>query len=159
MYTIPLSNERLNKEKEIVLNMAKINGFSTKTIHKMMDKKLKQMEAKKLTTFYESKKKNDFKNTIVLTYHPDVNYKLIKAFKRIGIRTVNRSYSKTGELLGNTKEKLKIIDKSGIYKFNCNQCASFYIGQTINPLKKRMKQHISNYNNGYFEKSAVALHC
>ena len=50
------------------------------------------------------------------------------------------------------------MEKSGIYKINCDTCNSAYIGQTRRMLKTRFKEHFSHYKNNIPEKSSVAQH-
>ncbi len=51
-------------------------------------------------------------------------------------------------------------DNSGIYKIQCNDCSSFYIGQTGRSFKSRFKEHIQalKSNNTTSMKSSYAEH-
>lgn len=40
-------------------------------------------------------------------------------------------------LLGNTKEKIKEIEKLGIYQIQCENCERYYIGQTRENIRGR----------------------
>ena len=48
---------------------------------------------------------------------------------------------KIGNLLLNCKQKVEIMDRSGIYKITCGSCDKFYIGQSGRTLHERLKEH------------------
>ena len=45
------------------------------------------------------------------------------------------------------KTQTNKLEKSGVYKLNCNDCPKTYIGQTGRCFRKRLKEHYSSYIN------------
>ena len=53
--------------------------------------------------------------------------------------------------------KYKCSDRFLVYKFTCNACSSFYIGQTSRPFRLRYKEHMSSIDKRD-KKSALSQH-
>ena len=102
----------------------------------------------------------DKKNSrrIPIPYNPKYTKGLDKVFKDLGFESVYQSGSKLGNLLGNPKDKVDTLEKSGIYEISCNDCDKTYIGQTRRPIKTRFKEHIAHLKYGMLDKSCVAEH-
>lgn len=45
----------------------------------------------------------------------------------------------------NTKDKVKPLKKSGVYKLTCNECDNCYVGQTGRDFETRFKEHQSSF--------------
>jgi len=60
--------------------------------------------------------------------------------------------NKTKNLFSHLKAPIPLLQKSGVYKLNCNDCPASYIGQTGRELKARSSEHKN------VEKSAFAAH-
>ncbi len=60
--------------------------------------------------------------------------------------------------LRNAKDKIKYLDKSGVYKIKCDGCEMSYIGETRRKLKVRLRQHSEAHHKGNIHKSSVAEH-
>ena len=58
----------------------------------------------------------------------------------------------------NTKDKIPVENKSGVYQINCKECDKIYIGKTKRNLKTRTNEHFRNIKYRQIEKSAVAAH-
>jgi GIY-YIG catalytic domain len=71
--------------------------------------------------------------------------------------------NKINSLFTNTKDKIDKNKKSNlIYKINCTDCPSVYIGETSKYLETRLKRHkydFENKNNNKSTKTALVRHC
>ncbi|CAG9818791.1 unnamed protein product [Phaedon cochleariae] len=104
----------------------------------------KILTSPKLTLRYSTTFQADKKNSrrIPIPYNPKYTKGLDKVFKD----------------LGNPKDKVDTLEKSGIYEISCNDCDKTYIGQTRRPIKTRFKEHIAHLKYGRLDKSCVAEH-
>ena len=85
--------------------------------------------------------------------------KLNKAFKPYNITLVpTNKFSVKNLIHSNTKDKIPVENKSGVYQIDCNDCDKIYIGQTKRNLKTRIKEHFRNIKYKHLEKSAVTTH-
>jgi hypothetical protein len=50
MFNTPLSQEKFKKEKQFIMETAKINGYNNNTIQNLFEKHLRKRELKDLTT-------------------------------------------------------------------------------------------------------------
>ena len=77
-----------------------------------------------------------------MTYHPWMLNKLNKIFKPYNITLVpTNKFSVKNLIHSNTKDKIQVQNKSGVYQIDCNDCDKIYIGQTKSNLKTRIKEH------------------
>lgn len=78
------------------------------------------------------------------------------------VRVANRPCNKTTQFFANTKDRLPPLDQNGcVYRINCNSCHKTYIGETIQKVSTRIKQHKYDVNaskRGKTPKAALAQH-
>ena len=80
-----------------------------------------------------------------LQNHPWAFNKLNKVFKPHNIILVPTNKFSIKNLLNtNTKDKIPVENKSGVYQINCKECDKIYIGKTKMNLKTRTKEHFRN---------------
>ena len=63
---------------------------------------------------------------------------LNKVFGEINIKIAYRTNNNINKILL-PKNSKSVEDKTGVYKIMCNDCDSFYIGQTGRPFKNALK--------------------
>ena len=71
---------------------------------------------------------------------------------------VYRNECKLSNLLGSTKDKLSVWQKSGIYEIECEKCERKYYGQTKRSMETRVKDHKSYIRLNQPHQSAIASH-
>jgi hypothetical protein len=71
---------------------------------------------------------------------------LEKVFKKFNIEIAYDSLGKFRDLLGNLKDKIDEMEKSGIYKILCAICRAFYIGQSKRRIGIRYEDHLEEPN-------------
>ena len=94
-----------------------------------------------------------------MTYNPWMFNKLNKVFKPYNITLVpTNKFSVKNLIHSNTKDKIPVENKQGVYQIDCKDCDKIYIEQTKRNLKTRIKEHFRNIKYKQSEKSAVATH-
>ncbi len=61
-----------------------------------------------------------------------------------------------GSKVPNLKDKIDLLQKSGVYRIDCGDCDKYYIGQTRRSFEVRMNEHLnfpdkSNFASHLFE--------
>jgi hypothetical protein len=79
-------------------------------------------------------------------------------FRKNNIKSSYVSNNKLKFLLGNPKDPIEPLEKSGISKVTCPECNSACIGQTRKNLNTHFKEHAACFKLGHFNKSSVAQH-
>lgn len=105
LVNLPLSDERFDTEKQYILRVAQVNGFSEGMIENLIRKKTNRVYQLQNTTHrrdYEPK----LSRMVVATYHPATNDKLGKALNNMGFAMANKTVPNLAKLLGNPKDKL-----------------------------------------------------
>lgn len=157
MISIPLNKDRYNRELEHIQRTAVNNGYKADEILRMV-KNAEHKKDKDAWTELTPLNKDDFKYMLPVHYHRNVNNKLKTTLKMVETKLVNRNQFKLKSLLGTAKDKVPTMEKAGIYKINCNDCESCYIGQTSRPVLVRYREHEASTRLGHKEKSAISEH-
>lgn len=155
LVNFPLSHERFEKEKKTIKQVARVNGYDTDIVEKLVRKRKFKKTLLDSTTFQVER---DRPKNVFLPFDPNYTKGLDKVFKNLGLRTVYQSGPKLKDLLGNTKDKADKLDCCGIYEISCSDCNKCYIGQTKRSIMIRFKEHMAHLRYGRIEKSSVAEH-
>jgi hypothetical protein len=102
---------------------------------------------------------------ISLKYIPDLTDKIKSDLKsnnpnlKFGLQPIN----KTQKYFTNAKSRINNENRSGVvYKIDCNECTSCYIGETSKYFKTRLNRHrydFKNKDNNKSTKTALVDHC
>lgn len=143
MLNIPLTREGRIKEEQIILQIAVQNGYNPQQIRNLIKKLGEKHKNKDLTTTEDTTTNRQYKS---IPYLPRISTKI----KRIINNEIKEIYitftsdNKVANILGNSKEKLDKMQKSGIYSIECGECETIYVGQTGRTLKTRAAEHMKN---------------
>ena len=77
---------------------------------------------------------------LTVTYNKTINKKIQPISKSQNIQIAHNNNLR--DILSNNRIKTTELDKSGVYKINCEDCECFYIGQSGRAIKQRLKEHI-----------------
>lgn len=155
LLSFPLSKDRYEKELKLIKDIAEYNGFSREIVGNLIRK---------------LKFKNDVRNSTSLLPDTSQQSKFVKLpfdvatknlnsiFKAQNLKVAYKSSNSLRNLLGNTKDKIQVDQKSGIYEIKCPVCDLKYVGQTRRPISTRYKEHIAHFRFNRPEKSSVARH-
>lgn len=114
-----------------------------------MKKEEKRRARNRYTTLYEQNQQEDTtKRRIGVTYHKDAIEVLNRKLKGTNMKMAasSRAYQ-LKSVLGTTKDKKKLDEKSGVYRIECRECGIAYIGQTKRLIKTRFHEHIREAEN------------
>jgi hypothetical protein len=89
---------------------------------------------------------------------PAFTNKLQAVFKKHQIKMVHSTRGNLGEILGNPKDQVKTLQKSGIYQIDCLGCSASYIGQSRRSITTRFNDHHRNIRKNHPELSSIADH-
>lgn len=155
LINFPLNKTRYNTELKYIKQIAIYNGYSDIIIDKLLTKYKHRKEISNISTLTSNK--NNKTKFISLPYD-SVSRSLNKVFNDFDIKISYKSNNTLKNLLGNPKDKIDHLQKSGIYQISCNDCDKVYIGQTRRQITTRFKEHINYIKYGNPEKSSVAEH-
>ncbi|CAG7726619.1 unnamed protein product [Allacma fusca] len=152
---LPLNKNNQNKEIKNIMSIASNLGYTKTSIQKLIRKHENKKLIRDATTFIAEK--DDVKR-VRISYYPPLTNKMKTVFRKHNIQPIFTNDNKIKNLLGNTKDKDKPEDCSGIYKIKCKDCQGIYIGQTKRNIKKRFKEHLYYAKYKYENKSALSDH-
>ena len=141
--TIPLSPSDFNKELNIIKQIAYNNGYSPAIVEKLLKKK---QYNNCLKMIFPTIRDPHFK-FITLTFNGNSSVSISSYLKKLDFKVAFRTNNTLGKLIKNNKTKTNKLEKSGVYKLNCNDCPKTYIGQTGRCFRKRLKEHYSSFIN------------
>ena len=92
---------------------------------------------------------------ICLTYFNDdkLSKQLHNILKNYNLHLSFKSYNIQKEICNFKLDKPDFLNRSGVYRIDCNNCNSAYIGETGRALKTRLREHRKD-----FIKSRMGLH-
>ena len=140
--SIPLSKENLERELGTIKAIAASNGYKSHTIDLIIKKKQRQLV---MNNIYPQTKVNSIKTYIPLTYFGPLSNKISNLISTENNKIAFKSSNRLSNLLFNVKDKQNKFKKSGVYKIDCEECSSLYIGQTGRNFETRFKEHYASY--------------
>ena len=151
LLTIPMEPSDYEEELNIIKQIAVANGYKSSTIDKLIYKQQKKKKHQLLP--------NDNIKYLSTTYGNITNQILVEVFEKLNIKVAFKTDNNIRKILRfrtpGKPEKLEC--KSGIYKIECNDYDSIYIGQTGRSFSKRFAEHIPGPNQKVL-KSNYAKH-
>ena len=135
MITLSITEKSKQEECEIILTIAKNNGYSVNTINnpktKLIAKKQKHQQYPKMIP------RN--KNWVTFTFFSPIIRHITNLVKH---SNPNIAFRATNTIQQQLTEKPTNKDPSGIYKLKCNTCNNVYVGQSGRSINVRYKEHI-----------------
>jgi hypothetical protein len=154
LITIPLSEVNFKKELNILYHIATSNGYKRCIIDGILKNKINKIITSLLYPVPEEKE-NRYNSSLI--YLGSVSERICKTLKKHDMHVAFNTNNSL-RMLCNGKDKFNKQQKSGVYKLDCGECNSTYIGQTGRSFNTRYKEHISAYRNNHPEKSHFAKH-
>jgi hypothetical protein len=109
--------------------------------HKISHMKKKQLS--ELTTLTPASDEQTIKR-VAVPFHPPITNKLQALFKKHQIKMVHSTRGKLGELLGNPKDQVETLQKSGIYQIDYLGCSASYVRQSRRKITTRFNDYHRN---------------
>ncbi|XP_045470675.1 uncharacterized protein LOC123677962 [Harmonia axyridis] len=145
LFTVPLNNANFLNELNIIKQIAYNNGFPIHLINRLYCRYVNKFSNHRLT------QRNPQNKYFSLTYFGPISLKLknilLKKLNTNNISEFSISFKTSNNLkhsLVNSKDKIPMLDKSGVYRLNCSNpdCRVCYIGQTGRKIKTRLSEHV-----------------
>lgn len=157
--TFPLEPDAYEKELQYIKNIAASNGYNEILVDNI-NKKHRNKVAKQMKTTLTPIEKSETKKWSKITYHPPFSNKIKNILKEHEFKVTVKTNKTLKNVLHNTKDKVEMQDKSGVYEITCNDCptTSKYLGQTRRKVQTRVLEHARYTKHKQPEKSAVAEH-
>ncbi|KAJ8976203.1 hypothetical protein NQ317_008281 [Molorchus minor] len=155
LLSFPLSKERFEKERKLIKDIAKINGYSENYVDRLIMKRRFKETLRNSSTFQTDTESPKF---VSISYAPQFTRGLSRILKNIGLTVIHPSGNKLQQLLGNPTDTIGVNDRSGIYEISCKDCNLKYVGQTRRSILTRFKEHMAHLKYGRTDKSSVAQH-
>ena len=157
-FSIPMNKEKFEKELLIIKQIAIKNGYPLHLIQSLIHKKDERLA---INSIFPKQIEN--KNYRSITYFGNISNNISKIISKISPSNIPlnisyKTFNSVGLSLINAKTKTAMLQKSGIYKLQCPQCNSVYIGQTSRNFDVRYNEHISAYRNKNPNRSHYAKH-
>lgn len=143
LINIPLTPSNFAKEELFIKEVATMNGFDTLMVDKLIHKFKRDHLRKNLTTLTPDT--DTTKRRIVLPYNTSA-MTVYNELNKAGYEVVFESGRSLHKMLGSTKDKVPILNQSGVYQVTCPDCDSTYIGQTRRQFNSRLKEHQNECN-------------
>ena len=160
LFNIPLSSEKFKKELNYIKETGDLNGFDRKTMEKIFKKHEMKSRMMNITSLRASRSQEESKSFIGFPFYGSLTENLKRKLKRYNIQVGFKNPGKMSDLMGSLKDqKVEDARKSGIYKLECENCDSKYIGMTKRQLKTRLKEHLADCSKPLNQESAMAFHC
>ncbi|EZA59383.1 hypothetical protein X777_00505 [Ooceraea biroi] len=155
-----LSDSRYHESNiEIVRSILSNNCYPVKFANRILKERIREIEYRDVVTTNEKIKNSELNRFIKLPYVKNISETLVDSFKRYGFRVVFTMPKKLDCIIGRRKDKLDDEKKNCVvYKFDCANCESCYIGQTKRHLKTRIDEHMSNIRKNSDNHSVVSRH-
>ncbi len=152
-----MTKDAQDQERKIIKQIAKANGYQTKTINKLENNIKQKINMKNNNNNIDNINQNEYKYT-TMTYYGHISNKIAKLFKNTNIKIAYKTNNKILNKITNNTDTQQ-HNKNGIYKIKCTDCNKYYIGQTKKKLKDRFKQHLNAFIKPNIYKSNFATHC
>lgn len=136
LLTVPLEPRDFHEETNTIKHIAKANGYTYSMIDNLIKKHRKRLHNK------IAKPSNNRDNTYVTSiYGRTLPHTLTNIFRKMNITLTFRTDNNVRKIL-HCKSTKPIKQRTGVYKIQCDDCNSFYIGQTGRAFKKRFQEHL-----------------
>lgn len=154
---LPLSIAEYMKEYTYIKETARVNGYRTDMVDKLIRTHSKRAQASNLTTLF-SQRECEQKHRVPITFVPEITNRLKSKFKEFEFDIVYKSENKLSNILCANKTKKPSLSKSGIYVYECDVCHRKYYGQTKRSIECRFGEHLACIRLNHPYKSAIAAH-
>jgi predicted GIY-YIG superfamily endonuclease len=136
--SIPMSNSMLLKELNTIKQIAVNNGYPENLINKLYRRKMSQ---KARDDIYRSQPREGsnakWKRCL---YLGPLSQKVCSKIPKTKVKVAFYNKKCLKNLLSHTKDKIPVLEQSGVYKLSC-ECGAAYVGQTGRKFKERLKEH------------------
>jgi len=155
--------EDLLEELGFLRDVFVMNGYPLRLVNEVIHNSWAKETKKSIlrnqpTNKTEEKKKSEYFDVLHAPYIQGFTENLQKKLRTFNVGIVNKKGNTIKQAICHMKQKIpKEQQKNKIYKFNCKDCKSWYIGETGQKMENRTYQHKNDVRNGK-ETNAIFMH-
>lgn len=128
MVALPLNVTRYATEKNRIIEIGLINGYSINTVQNIIKKHEKKKRQLESSVLFENADDANTKR-IVMPYLDHTNKQFSRLYRDNGYQMVNTNVYTMQKSIGSAKDKIPSLLKSGIYEVGCQEgCPYKYYG-------------------------------
>ena len=154
LVSLPLLPGAIAKETSIIKCIARLNNIDI-DVDKLIRKKRIAHSLDSTTSHPRDKPKTKWIRTPFLG---QLSKKLARVLKAYDLRPAYYSINRIRDIFPTAKDPIPLLDKSGVYKLECSDCPTVYIGQTGRKLRERVAEHEKAVQHHTPERSNFAAH-
>ncbi|KYN11355.1 hypothetical protein ALC57_16496 [Trachymyrmex cornetzi] len=127
------------------------NGYPLDLIFNTINNRIKCLARRK--NLYENNSQNSNNDNSINTYFTvpyikNISEKFRSITEKNNFKIAYKPMNKLNSIIKTGKDKLDIMEQCNVvYKINCLNCESSYVGQTKRKIKTRLKEHKSSTSN------------
>lgn len=141
--TIPLTPENYEKELNIIYNIATTRGYPKEVINRINSR----FQIRRDPLYVRERPNRLYRS---FTFN-DFSVNIGNFLRRFDIAPAFKSGNTLGSLLINNRDKIDFMDRSGVYRIQCDDCQAIYIGETGRRLGTRINEHRRHMNSNFFQ--------
>jgi hypothetical protein len=145
LFSIPLNKDNYNKEVNTIKTIARNNGYSNQIIINKINRKIEDYKIYKY--LYSKPTKDNDKMWRRMLYIDDKSANFFKQCINTKFKPAYYTNNSIKKYILNNKSKINILDNSGVYKVQCNDCDAAYIGQSGRKIRTRAEEHVKAIKN------------
>jgi len=155
--------EDLLEELSFLRDVFVMNGYPLRLVNEVINNSWAKETKKSIlrdnpTHANEEKKRSEYYDILHAPYIQGFTENLQKKLRNFNIGIVNKKGESIKQAICHMKQKIpRTQQKNRVYKFDCKDCKSWYIGETGQKIEKRTYQHQNDIKNGK-ETNAIFMH-
>ena len=155
--------EDLLEELSFLRDVFVMNGYPLRLVNEVINNSWAKETKKSIlrdnpTHANEEKKRSEYYDILHAPYIQGFTENLQKKLRNFNIGIVNKKGDSIKQAICHMKQKIpRTQQKNRVYKFDCKDCKSWYIGETGQKIEKRTYQHQNDIKNGK-ETNAIFMH-
>lgn len=142
------------KETKIIKYIAEINNVDV-NVDRTIRRKRIALALDQTTTHKREAPKPKW---IRIPFLGRLSGKISRVLRKFDLRPAYYSVNRIQDIFPSSKDPIPILEKSGVYRLECADCPTVYIGQTGRKLKDRTAEHERAVRNHARERSNFAAH-
>jgi hypothetical protein len=151
---ISLSPEAIAKETDTIKYIVEVNNVDIN-----VDKAIRRKRIASVLDQTTSLKRDAPKHKwIRIPFLGRLSGKISRVLRKFDLRPAFYSVNRIRDLFASTKDPIPLPERSGVYRLECADCPTVYIGQTGRKLRDRTAEHESAVRNNAPERSNFAAH-
>lgn len=148
LFNIPMSDSSFIQEANTIKQIAHNNGYDPEIVDTMIRK---YKEKTIMTEAYNAPKPLSDSVFVIPFLSSHLTRSISRNVKQHlpEARIVYKNNLSLKSILVNSKDRLETLNKSGIYRLNCDDCEASYVGRTFRSLQIRLSEHLKRDTSAF----------